>query len=72
MIGWWTVISPTDGRFLYVSDEKLSQMLSRIALVASGLQALVSSSVTGTRTSLARKLSSRKSPRVTISRIRRL
>jgi hypothetical protein len=35
-------------------------MLSRIALVASGLQALVCSSVTGTRNSLARKLSFRK------------
>src|SRR4051812_44427988 len=27
VIGWCTVISPTEGRFLYDSDEKLSQML---------------------------------------------
>src|SRR5438034_1227743 len=48
--GSWTWIEPTEGRFLYDSEEKLSQMLSRMAFVASGLQAFVSSSVTGTRT----------------------
>ena len=36
------------------ADEKLSQMLPRMALVASGLQALMPSSVTGTRSSLER------------------
>ena len=45
---------PTDGRSLYDCEEKLSQMLPAMALVASGLQALVSSSVTGTRSSLDR------------------
>ena len=45
---------PTDGRSLYDCDEKLSQMLPPIALVASGLQALVCSSVTGTRNSADR------------------
>src|SRR5215212_4848021 len=50
--GWWIITLPTDGRFLYDSEEKLSQMLPRMAFVASGLQAFVSISVTGTRTSL--------------------
>src|SRR5262249_1456774 len=45
----------------------LSQMLSFSALVASGLQAFVSSRVTGTRRSLDRKLSFRKSGALTIA-----
>ena len=49
-----SVIVPTDGSSLYDCDEKLSQMLPAIALVASGLQALVCSSVTGTRSSVDR------------------
>ena len=52
--GWWIITLPTEGRFLYDSEEKLSQMLPRMAFVASGLQAFVSSSVTGTRTSVER------------------
>ena len=52
--GCLTLIVPTDGSCLYDSDEKLSQMLSRMALVASGLQALIPSSVTGTRSSVER------------------
>jgi hypothetical protein len=52
--GCWTRIFPTEGRFLYDSEEKLSQMLPRMAFVASGLQAFVSSSVVGTRTSFDR------------------
>ena len=44
-------------------------MLPPIALVASGLHAFVSSSVTGTRSSFERKLPSRKSLASTISRI---
>ena len=47
-------------------------MLFSMAFVASGLQALVLSSVTGTRTSVDRKLSSRKSGASTISRMRLL
>ena len=38
---------PTAGRLLYVSDEKLSQMCPRNALVASGAQALVPIRVMG-------------------------
>ena len=45
---------PTDGRSLYDWDEKLSQMFPAMALVASGLQALVSSSGRGTRSSFDR------------------
>ena len=48
------MIVPTDGRSLYDCDEKLSQMLPAIALVASGLQALVCNSVTGMRASFER------------------
>src|SRR5690348_2389816 len=70
--GWCTVIVPTEGKALYDREEKLSQMLSSMALVASGLQALVSSSVTGTRTSVERKLFSRKSSANTIVFISRL
>ncbi len=66
MNGSCTVIMPTEGRFLYDSDEKLSQMLSRMALVASELQALVSSRVWGMRISVDRKLASRKSGAFTI------
>src|SRR5689334_18725465 len=54
VIGLYTVISPAEGSSLYVCDEKLSQMFPAIALVASGLQALVPSSVTGTRNSAER------------------
>ena len=54
VIGWCTVIVPTDGRSLYDFDEKFSQMFPASALVASGLHALVSSSVTGTRASVDR------------------
>src|SRR5260221_11659728 len=62
-------ISPTDGSSLYVCEEKLSQMLPPIALVASGLHALVCSSVTGMRSSVERKLPSRKLSARTILRI---
>ena len=48
------MIAPTDGSSLYEAEEKLSQMLPAIALVASGLQALVCSKVTGTRMSFDR------------------
>ncbi len=48
------MIAPTDGRDLYEADEKLSQMLPPIALVASGLQAFVCNTVTGTRPSFDR------------------
>ena len=65
--GFCTSTEPTAGSFLYDSDEKLSQMLSARALVASGLQALVSVRVTGTRSSVERKLSVRKSSFLTIS-----
>ncbi len=44
-------------------------MLLASALVASGLHALVCSSVTGTRKSVERKFLSRKSGALTISRI---
>jgi len=44
-------------------------MFPRSALVASGLQAFVSSSVTGIRKSLDRKFPSRKSSARTIARI---
>ena len=54
MTGWRILIDPTDGSVLYDSDEKLSQMLSLSALVASGLQALIPSSVIGTRSSVER------------------
>src|SRR3954470_14106749 len=47
-------------------------MLPAMALVASGLQALVSSSVTGTRISVERKLFSRKSSANTIFLMSRL
>ena len=60
---------PTDGSVLYDSEEKLSQTLPRMALVASGLQALMPSSVIGTRSSVERKLPLRKSSRSAISRI---
>ena len=49
-----TLIVPTDGSCLYDCEEKLSQMLPRIALVASGLQALIPIRVTGTRSSVER------------------
>ena len=52
--GWWTLIFPTDGRSLYDCEEKLSQMSPRSAFVASGLHALVSRRVTGTRSSVER------------------
>ena len=47
-------MTPAEGSVLYDSEEKLSQMLSRIAFVASGLQALIPSSVIGTRSSVER------------------
>ena len=56
MYGCWTLTLPTEGRLLYADEEKLSQMLPAMALVASGLQALVSSSVTGTRRSVVSAL----------------
>src|SRR5262249_53748907 len=52
--GSCTVMAPTEGSSLYVEDEKLSQMLLRIALVPSGLHALVRRSVTGMRASVDR------------------
>ena len=60
---------PAEGSVLYDSDEKLSQMLSRSALVASGLHALMPRSGAGTRSSLDRKLPARKSSARTIARI---
>ena len=47
-------IVPTDGSSLYDSDEKLSQMLSRMALVAIGLQMFVWSRLDGIRSSVER------------------
>jgi len=52
--GCRSITLPTDGSDLYDCDEKLSQMLPAIALVAIGLQMLVASSVTGTRSSVDR------------------
>jgi hypothetical protein len=46
------MILPTAGKSLYVRDEKLSQILPSSALVASGLHALVWSSVSGMRRSV--------------------
>src|SRR5262245_5421262 len=66
-MGLCTVILPTDGKFWYVLEEKLSQMLPAMALVASGLQAFVCRRVTGMRRSVERKLSVRKSSARTIS-----
>ena len=69
VIGWCTVIVPTDGSCLYVCEDKLSQMSLAIARLASGLHALVSSKVTGTRISVDSVFSSRKSSFITMSRI---
>src|SRR4051812_31806170 len=52
--GFRTFIVPTDGRSLYDCDEKLSQMLPAMALVAIGLQMFVCISVLGTRSSVER------------------
>src|SRR5450755_2424089 len=52
--GSLSVTVPTEGSCLYDCDEKLSQMLPASALVASGLQALVRSNVTGIRASVDR------------------
>src|ERR1700716_1309048 len=52
--GLYTVTEPTPGNSLKVWEEKLSQMLSAMEFVASGLQALVPSSVTGMRFSAER------------------
>src|SRR5581483_9061782 len=54
VFGLRSVIVPTDGSALYEDDEKLSQMLPAIALVAIGLQMLVCISVDGTRSSVDR------------------
>ena len=45
---------PTDGSSLYEVEEKLSQMLLAMALVATGLHMFVWSSVDGTRSSVDR------------------
>src|ERR1043165_4294029 len=50
--GLRTFIVPTDGSALYDADEKLSQMLPAMALVAIGLQMLVCISVDGIRSSV--------------------
>src|SRR5436305_5807145 len=65
VVGSCTGSLPTDGRLLYDFDAKLSQMSFLIAFVANGLQQLVSSSVTGTRTSLVSALPSRKCGSIT-------
>src|SRR5437763_5818546 len=69
VMGSVTVTSPTDGSDLYEAEENSSQICPLIALVASGLQRLVCIRVLGTRMSFDRKLSSRKSGALTMSRI---
>src|SRR4051794_30790834 len=56
---------PIGGRFLYVSEEKLSQMWPRVAFVPAARVELVPICVTGCRRSSLRKLSLKKSAFVT-------
>src|SRR5947208_10888521 len=63
--GLSTVNVPIGGRFLYVSEEKLSQMWLRVALVPAARVEFVPICVTGWRRSSLRKLSVKKSGFIT-------